>query len=94
MSELNWQLITTPRFERAARRFLHQHPDSQPRLAHVLTLLRTDPFLAELRTHSLRGDLEGKHAASITWRHRIIVRIDWPSRSIFLLTLGTHDEVY
>jgi mRNA-degrading endonuclease YafQ of YafQ-DinJ toxin-antitoxin module len=91
---VSYQLVTTSRFERRLRKFVHDHPDLKPRLARVLRNLEADPFQPHLRPHPPRDELQGLHAVSVTYSYRLtlILRID--AREITLLDIGSHDEVY
>lgn len=86
-------LVWSPAFTRAARR-----PDLRERLERALDQLTDDPFHASLRSHKLKGQLQGAWARSIDIDYRILFEFVSPIGSgeddIFLLTIGTHDEVY
>jgi len=84
----------TRAFERSLARFLRRHPDLRGRLATVLRDLEVDPFQAHLKLHALSGQLEGTHAVSVTHAYRIVLALDRGERSISLLRIGSHDEVY
>ncbi|BAY63197.1 hypothetical protein NIES22_32830 [Calothrix brevissima NIES-22] len=64
----------------------------------VLRLLSEDPFDSSLRTHKLKGDLEGVWSCSVDYDNRILFEFVNNSESgeedILLLTLGSHDDVY
>lgn len=54
-----------------------------------------------LKSHKLRGDLQGCWACSVTYSIRIVFEVGPPevirgveAETITLLTVGTHDEVY
>ena len=61
-----------------------------------LKLLEDDAFHPALKTHKLTGVLTGAWAASAGYDLRVIFKfVEHESvESIFLLTIGTHDEVY
>ncbi len=59
-------------------------------------LLRT-PLDARLKTHKLKGKLEGTWACSVAYDCRLVFEfIKSSSRDddIFLIEIGTHEEVY
>jgi mRNA-degrading endonuclease YafQ of YafQ-DinJ toxin-antitoxin module len=70
----------------------------QERILVVLARLVEDPFEAGLKTHKLRGQLEGLWACWVEYDCRIIFAFepDPPSSEdlIILVDIGTHDEVY
>jgi mRNA-degrading endonuclease YafQ of YafQ-DinJ toxin-antitoxin module len=89
-----YQLIWTQTFTRTARKLLRKNPALQNELQTVLEQLETDPNHRRLRLHSLKGHLQGKHAVSLTYSHRIILLLRLEKGNITLLDIGTHDEVY
>jgi mRNA-degrading endonuclease YafQ of YafQ-DinJ toxin-antitoxin module len=93
---VSWELVRSPTFVRAARKYLRRHPAQAADLFETLTQLTEDPFQPALRTHKLTGVLAGSWACSAGYDLRVIFRMTKKSgRSIILLeTIGTHDEVY
>ena len=89
-----YTLVWSPSFTRTAKRFVRLHPELRTRLATILQDLETDPFLPHLKLHSLRGQLEGKQAVSLTYDYRIILTVMLTDKEIILLDIGSHDEVY
>jgi addiction module RelE/StbE family toxin len=89
-------LIRSSAFVRAAKRLLKKRPDLAEDLRAALELLSEDTLHPKLKTHELKGDLEGSWAASAGYDLRIVFEIvDCEgSEAILLLTVGTHDEVY
>jgi addiction module RelE/StbE family toxin len=76
----------------------HHDPILRKRIEKTLLLLSKDPMALGLRSHKLKGDLAGTWACSVDYEIRILYEFvenpDTGDREIFLLTLGTHDEVY
>ncbi|WP_308254530.1 type II toxin-antitoxin system mRNA interferase toxin, RelE/StbE family [Geminocystis sp. GBBB08] len=64
----------------------------------TLTILAEDYTQQSLRSHKLKGDLQGCWSSSIDYSNRIIFEFvndpDGNSLAINLLTLGSHDDVY
>jgi addiction module RelE/StbE family toxin len=89
-----YTVIRTPAFERTLSRFLRRHPDLRERLAAVLRDLQIDPFQPRLRLHALSGQLQGTRAVSVTDAYRILLTLEPNERTITLLRIGSHDEVY
>ncbi len=90
------RLLRSSAFVRAARRVVRKHPHVAEDLPAVLELLAEDAFHPQLRTHKLKGKLEGAWACSVGYDLRIIfefVRYE-NSEAILLVTIGTHEEVY
>ncbi len=91
---MSWRLYRASTILRTARKFLRRHPDLKPELADLLAQLEADPFAPRLRLHPLQGRRKGEHAASLTYSFRIILLLEVRDREVFLLDIGTHDEVY
>ena len=89
-----YTIVTSPRFLRRAARFFRQHPDLRGRFERMMTALREDPHQPQLRLHPLRGELEGLHAASLTYEYRVLLTLQITEQEIVLLDIGTHDELY
>ena len=89
-----FSLIWTDTFKRTARKFLKKHRDLADTFSLVLHKLENDPRDPELRLHALSGKHLGKHAVSLTYSYRIVLRLVLTDSEIYLLDVGTHDEVY
>ena len=87
-----YELITSPHFERKLRAFLRKQPALQDKLQDTFELLQTNPHDPKLKTHSLSNRLKGRLAASITYEYRVVFSVK--GQNIYLLAIGTHDEVY
>ncbi len=93
---MNRELIRSTAFMRAARRYLKKHPQAADDLEATLLLLSADAFDPRLKTHKLKGDLDGVWASGAGYDLRILFELVQhdEAEAILLLTLGTHDEVY
>ena len=89
-----FNLVTTEYFLRRARKVFKQHPDLRGRFAQVVDDLQQDPFAPHLDYHHLGGKLKGIQAVRLTASYRITLTIVIAEKEIFLLDIGTHDEVY
>ncbi len=89
-------LVRSTAFVRAARRSVKRNPQFAPQLSLALKRLSEDAFHPLLRSHKLKGALQGKWAARVNYDLRIIFRFveHEGKEAILLLTLGSHDEVY
>jgi mRNA-degrading endonuclease YafQ of YafQ-DinJ toxin-antitoxin module len=81
---------------RAAKRVTKRAPPSAVAIPTVLELLAEDAFHPQLRTHKLKGRLEGSWACSAGYDLRIIFSFvqHEGTEAILLEALGSHDEVY
>ncbi len=91
---MRFSLVLTPSFRRTAKKFLAKHPNLVDTFSLVLHKLENNPQDPELRLHPLAGKHVGKHAVSLTYAYRIVLRIVIVESEIHLLDVGTHDEVY
>jgi len=82
-------LAFTPRFGRRARKLT---APQRAMLRAVLRRFAVDPRDPLLRTHRLRGDLDGYWAFSVDDNLRVLFRRDGDLAT--LVSMGTHDEVY
>ncbi|PIU67986.1 MAG: type II toxin-antitoxin system mRNA interferase toxin, RelE/StbE family [Armatimonadetes bacterium CG07_land_8_20_14_0_80_40_9] len=91
-------IIWSNTFIRAFKRVIRKYPDLQKDIENALTLLTQDPFNPHLETHKLKGKLSGVWACSVGYDLRIIfdfVKDETKKEdAIFLIEIGTHDEVY
>jgi mRNA interferase YafQ len=91
-------LIWSSAFLRAYKRLIRKRPDQREEIERTLRLLIEDPFAPMLETHKLKGKLSGTWACSAGYDLRII--FDFVKEGskveddIFLMEIGTHDEVY
>ena len=85
-------------FRRVFRRRTRNNSALQERIFQVLSRLAEEPFDPVLRTHKLRGQLEGLWACWVEYDCRIVFAFepdpDSEQEVIVLVDLGTHDEVY
>ena len=87
-----YQLVPTTQFKRRLKVFIRKHPELTSVMEQRLEALRRNPTNPKLVTHKLTGKLKGKLALSITYHYRLAFQID--GRLVYLLSIGTHDEVY
>lgn len=94
-------VIVTKTFERAARRATKHSGELAEQIKATVTLLQSDMSALALRSHKLKGQLDGCWACSVNYNTRIVFEIGEPrtingvaAETIVLLTIGTHDEVY
>lgn len=91
-------LVWSSTFVRAVKRISRKQPELLLDIEHTLRLLVQDPFMPQLKTHKLKGKLSGSWACSVGYEFRIIfdfVKVEKQKEAaIFLIEIGTHDEVY
>lgn len=89
-------LLRSNTFVRAARPIVRRNPQCADDGRTALELLAEDAFHPLLRTHKLKGKLEGSWACSAGYDLRIVFEFTQyeGSEVILLETIGTHAEVY
>lgn len=91
-------LIWSKTFVRAYKRATKKYPNLRRDIEQTLKMLVKDPFVPQLETHKLKGKLSGVWACSIGYDLRIVFNFvkdkDKQEDDIFLIEIGTHEEVY
>jgi len=77
---------------------MRKRPNLHKDIAEALRLLVLNPFAPQLETHKLKGKLSGSWACSAGFDLRVVFDFVKAEKDmeddIFLLAIGTHDEVY
>ena len=92
------ELLWSNTFRRALRRTIKRQPHLLSDIEAALRLLQEDPFASQLATHKLKGRLAGIWACSAGYDLRILLEFvpnpQGGEDDLFLVEIGTHDEVY
>ena len=91
------KLIWSNTFIRLMKKILRKRPELRQDIEDTLKLLVRDAFAPQLRTHKLKGKLSGCWACSVGYNMRIVfefVKAKGKEDNIFLMEIGTHEEVY
>ena len=91
------RLIWTKTFVRALSKVIKRYPNTREDIGKTLRLLSADPFLPQLESHKLKGELSGSWACSVGYDLRIVfdfVKSSTGEDNILLLEIGSHEEVY
>ena len=93
---MNRLLLPSSSFTIAAKKLVKQHRQSFLDIQSALKLLTSDAFHPRLKTHKLKGELQGFWACSAGYDLRIVFRFvhHQGADAILLESIGTHDEVY
>jgi len=89
-----YQIKETDSFERTSIKFFKKHRDLVPKFKKVIEQLTIDPFDTSLKTHKLKGHLNGFYSCSLNYQYRIIITIEIRDEEIILVDIGSHDRVY
>ncbi|MDI6756727.1 MAG: type II toxin-antitoxin system mRNA interferase toxin, RelE/StbE family [Endomicrobiia bacterium] len=91
-------LVWSKTFVRAFRRVVKKRPTLKKDIEETLNLLVKDLFDPRLETHKLKGKLSGTWGCSIGYDLRIVFDFvkseEHKEDDIFLIDIGSHDEVY
>ena len=91
-------LIWSKNFVRASKKIIKKNPKLIKDIQNTLNCLVEDPFTPHLETHKLKGKLAGTWACSINYDLRIVFEFisgkNKNAADVFLIDIGTHDEVY
>lgn len=90
------KLIWSKTFIRTFKKVVKKQPEMRNEIENVLRFLIENPFIPHLEVHKLKGKLEGSWACSVGYNLRIIfdfVKGD-DEDNIFLIEIGSHEEVY
>jgi mRNA-degrading endonuclease YafQ of YafQ-DinJ toxin-antitoxin module len=90
----SYRLKQTNSFEKRAKKFFRKHRELIDRFGLVTSKLSADPFDKSLKTHKLSGALSDKYACNLNYEYRIILIIEIINKDVYLIDIGTHDEVY
>ena len=91
------KLVWSKTFLRAFKKLAERHPYVQEDIERTLRMLVQDPFDARLRTHKLKGKLDGVWACSVGYDLRLVfdfVKGAGQEDEILLIEIGSHEEVY
>jgi len=59
-----------------------------------LEIFSKNPFHSHLKTHKLTGKLQGLWAFTVSHDCRVVFKFFNDNKSVLLIDVGTHDEVY
>lgn len=81
----------TKRFDRVFKKFLRKHPDYKKLTLNRVKILQQSPNHPSLRLHKL-SNKENEYAISVDHSIRIVFFRE--KDIIYLLDIGSHDDVY
>ena len=89
-----YKLLETNIYIKKIKKFLKKHPNLFKKYEKTISILEQNPFHPSLRLHKLQGDLKEFYSVSIDLEYRIIIDFIIIDKQIFLIDIGSHDEVY
>jgi addiction module RelE/StbE family toxin len=93
---LKRDLIKSNSFIKTAKKYVLSNPNVITKIKNTLLILEEDCFSPLIRTHKLKGNLEGYYACSAGYDLRIVFQIIKiiDKEYIFLESIGSHADVY
>lgn len=93
-----YKIIVTQRFKRSYKKFVRSFPYLQENIDFAINELSKNPFSPLIFSHKLSGDLFELLACKCGYNCRIIFSIEKikneKDKSILLVDIGTHEDVY
>jgi len=89
-----YEIFFTKKYEKSVKKFLKKHQNIKPKYIKTIRLLKQNPYHPSLRLHKLQGNLEEYFSLSIDMEYRIILDFIVVEKEIYLIDIGSHDEVY
>ena len=83
---MKMRIFFEPKFK---KQFIKLPKSVQKKALEKITLFEVNPFLSSLKTHKLKGHLEGRWSFSVDHDHRIIFKFDQNNKVKFYL-IGNH----
>lgn len=91
-------LFASASFTRALKRIARRSPHLRDPIEDALYRLSIDPFDSSLKTHKLKGQLQGTLACSVQYDTRILFELlpdpEHGGDAILLIDIGSHEDVY
>jgi len=89
-----YKIVETNKYNKKLIKFFKNHPNLLKKYTKTLFLLENNPYHPSLRLHKLKGELKEYSSISIDMEYRIIIDFIIIDKRIFLIDIGSHDEVY
>jgi len=87
-------LVWDPAFKRSYKKRIATDAILKEEFWDTLELFVMTPFDPHLKTHKLTGKLLGLWAFSVAHDCRVVFKFYNDNKSVLLIDIGTHDEVY
>jgi len=87
-------VLETKAYFKKLKKFLKKHPDVFSKYEKVVTILEINPQHSSLRLHKLQGNFHEYYSVSLDMEYRIIIDFIIIEKEIFLIDIGSHNEVY
>ena len=89
-----YEIRFVPKYDKISKKFFKKHQDLKQKYKKTILLLQSNPHHPSLRLHKLQGKLSHYHSIAIDMEYRIIIDFIIIDEVIYLIDIGSHDEVY
>ncbi|MCI4624783.1 MAG: type II toxin-antitoxin system mRNA interferase toxin, RelE/StbE family [Candidatus Magnetoovum sp. WYHC-5] len=89
---MKWKIEYSKSFKKKTAKLIEKQPKLKEPIRELFLKLENNPYDNALKTHTLSGNLKGSYVCSLTYELRLVFEIS--DKSIHLIDIGTHDEVY
>jgi len=89
-----YKILETQKYHKKLLKFFKKHKNMTDKYKKVMFLLGNNPYHPSLRLHKLQGELKNYYSISLDLKYRIILDFIIIDNKIYLLDIGSHDEVY
>ena len=89
-----YKVYFTKKYEKIVKKFLKKHPNLKGKYTKTIKILKDNPHHPSLKLHKLQGNLKEYFSISLDLEYRIILDFVIIESEIYLLDIGSHDEVY
>ncbi len=89
-----YKILETKSYVKKLKKFFKKHPDIFKKYEKTIYILEANPNHSSLRLHKLEGKLKDFYSISIDMEYRIILDFIIIDNQIFLIDIGSHDDVY
>ena len=90
MLKLVWDVA----FKRSYKKRISSDIILKKKFWDTVQLFLENPFDARLKTHKLSGKLQGLWAFSVAYDCRVIFKFLNDAKTVLLIDIGSHDEIY
>ena len=89
-----YEIIFTKKYEKRSIKFFKKHSNLKTKYVKVINILKQNPYHPSLRLHKLQGAMRDYYSISLDLEYRIIIDFVVVDKKIYLIDIGTHNEVY
>ena len=88
------KLIWDAGFRRSYKKRISNDVLLKTKFWNAVNLFAENPLNVKLKTHKLTGKLSGLWAFSVAYDCRVVFKFTEDDKTVLLIDIGSHDEVY